>query len=139
MRIFLDASVVLAACGKPAGASRAVFDLAERNGWRLLVSRYVLDEVARNLPKLPPSAPSDWQTLSRQLTVARDVWTMDRPAVFSPAKDRPVLFTAAAWARVLLTLDADDFGGLMRTGFYHLAVMRPGVFLERERAEGRLK
>lgn len=139
MRIFLDASVVLAACGRPAGASRAVFDLATRNGWRLLTSRYVLAEVAKNLWKLPPSAPGDWAILSQQLTTTRDVWTMDRPAVFSPAKDRPVLFTAAAWSRLLLTLDDHDFGAVMRTGFYHLSIMRPGVFLETERAAGRLK
>lgn len=139
MRIFLDASVVLAACGRSAGASRAVFDLAPRNGWRLLTSRYVLAEVTKNLVKLPPSALIDWAKLSQQLTTARDVWTMDRPAVFSPAKDRPVLFTATAWSRLLLTLDDNDFGAVMRTGFYHLSVMRPGVFLETERAAGRLK
>ena len=80
MRLFLDASVVLAACGRPTGGSRAVFDLASRNGWRLLTSRYVLGEVARNLPKLPPSALTDWPALARQLTITRDVWTMDRPA-----------------------------------------------------------
>lgn len=139
MRIFLDASVVLAACGRRAGGSRAVFDLAAQNQWRLLTSRYVLGEVTKNLPKLPPSALVDWPALSPQLTVTRDVWTMDRPAVFAPAKDRPVLFTAAAWARVLLTLDGNDFEGVMRMGFYHLAVMKPGTFLERERAAGRLK
>jgi hypothetical protein len=139
VRIFLDASVVLAACGRPAGASRAVFDLAPQNGWRLLTSRYVLAEITKNLGKLPPSAPGDWAKLSQQLTTARDVWTMDRPAVFSPAKDRPVLFTATAWSRLFLTLDDHDFGAVMRTGFYHLFVMRPGVFLETERAAGRLK
>jgi len=67
------------------------------------------------------------------------VWTMDRPAVFGPAKDRPVLFTAAAWAQVLLTLDSGDFGAVMGTGFYGLDVIMPGNFLERERAAGRLK
>ena len=53
---------------------------------------------------------------------------MDRPAVFGPAKDRPVLFTAAAWAEVLLTLDRGDFGALMGTGFYGLDVLTPGRF-----------
>ena len=73
------------------------------------------------------------------LAPVRDVWTMDRPAVFGPAKDRPVLFTAAAWAEVLLTLDRGDFGAVMATGFYGLDVLMPGDFLERERAAGRLK
>lgn len=139
MRIFLDASVVLAACGRPSGASRAVFDLAPVNGWRLLTSRYTLDEVAKNLLKLPPAALADWPKLFATLILTRDIWTMNRPVVFAPAKDRPVLFTAAAWARVLLTLDTADFGALMETGFYHLAIMRPGQFLTAERAAGRLK
>jgi len=64
---------------------------------------------------------------------------MDRPTVFGPAKDRPVLFTAAAWAEVLLTLDRGDFGAVMGTSFYGLDVLTPGDFLERERAAGRLK
>jgi len=28
--------------------------------------------------------------------------------VFAPARDRPILFTASAWAEVLLTLDRRD-------------------------------
>jgi hypothetical protein len=68
-----------------------------------------------------------------------DVLTLDRPVVFGPAKDRPILFSAMAWADVLLTLDRSDFGHLMDTTFYGLLVLKPGVFLERERAAGRLK
>ena len=139
MRIFLDTTVVLAACGRATGASRAIFDRAPVNGWRLLTSRYVLNEVAKNIVKLPPAALVAWPSLSTILTVTRDVWTMDRPVVFEPAKDRPVLFTAAAWSTVLLTLDTNDFGALIETGFYHLKVSKPGTFLENERAAGRLR
>ena len=103
MNLFLDASVVLAACGRPAGASRAVFDLALRNGWALMTSSYVVSEVRRNLPRLPAQAAQDWTQLRGVLVSVRDVWTLDRPAVFGPAKDRPVLFTAAAWAEVQMT------------------------------------
>ena len=49
--------------------------------------------------------------------------------MFGPAKDRPVLFTAAAWAEVLLTLDRGDFGALMGSGFYGLDILTPGDFL----------
>jgi hypothetical protein len=38
----------------------------------------------------------------------------------------------------ILTLDRGDFGGLMDQEFYGLPVLKPGVFLERERAAGRL-
>ena len=73
------------------------------------------------------------------LLVMDDVLTLDRPAVFHAAKDRPILFSALAWADVLLTLDRGDFGGLMDKPFYGLLVFKPGVFLERERSAGRLK
>jgi hypothetical protein len=68
-----------------------------------------------------------------------DVVTLDRAALFPVHKDRPVLFSALAWADALLTLDEGDFGGLMRKPFYGLVVVRPGVFLHQERAAGRLK
>jgi hypothetical protein len=68
-----------------------------------------------------------------------DVFTLDRPVVFGPSKDRPVLFGALAWADVLLTLDRGDFGGLMDKPFYGLQILTPGMFLNQERAAGRLK
>ena len=42
MRLFLDSSVVLAACGRVAGASHTVFELARGQGWRLLTVGYGL-------------------------------------------------------------------------------------------------
>lgn len=64
--------------------------------------------------------------------------TFEWPAVFAPARDRPILFTASAWAEVLLTLDRRDFADLLGTSFYELAILKPGDFLQRERAAGRL-
>jgi len=68
-----------------------------------------------------------------------DVLIIDRPAVFQAAKDRPILFSALAWADVLLTLDRGDFCELLGTAFYDLRVLNPGVFLEQERAAGHLR
>ena len=68
-----------------------------------------------------------------------DMLVVDWPAVFSTSKDRPILFSALAWADILLTLDSGDFGGLMEKSFYGLLVLKPGSFLERERSAGRLK
>ena len=95
-------------------------------------------------PTMSPAIDShatarDKHWLRPALVAVRDVWTMDRPAVFGPAKDRPVLFTAAAWAEVLLTLDLGDFGAVMGSGFCGLNMLMPGDFLERERAEGTAK
>ena len=139
MKLFLDASVLLAACGRLAGGSHAVCELAAAQGWRLLASAYVVREVDKNVRlRLPASAQNEWQCLKPLLEVMTDVVTFDWPVVFPAAKDRPVLFTAAATADVLLTLDRADFAGVMGVGFYGLPVMKPGDFLRRERAAGRL-
>ena len=68
-----------------------------------------------------------------------DVLTLDRPSVFGPQKDRPILFSALAWADVLLTHDTGDFGALAEGQFYGLRIERPGSFLDQERAAGRLR
>ena len=104
-----------------------------------MTTPYALEEVFRNLSKLPSTASSDWARLRPAVLIMDDVLTLDRPAVFHPAKDRPILFSALAWADVLLTLDRTDFGGVMDKPFYGLLVYRPGVFLERERVAGRLR
>jgi hypothetical protein len=137
--LFLDASVLLAASGSAEGASREIFRRAPANEWILVSTPYVLEEALRNLANLPPQASAEWARLRSALLVMDDVLTLDRPAVFHAAKDRPILFGALAWADVLLTLDRGDFGGIMETSFYGLLVLKPGAFLERERAAGRLK
>ena len=122
------------------GASRAVFELARTQRWQLLAGDYVLREVERNVrERLPAAAKGEWRMLRRELAVVQDELTYPWPVVFPAAKDRPVLFTAAAVADVLLTLDRTDFGAVMAAGFYGLPVMKPGNFLRRERAAGRLQ
>ncbi len=139
MRLFLDTSVLLAASGSANGASREIFRRASANGWVLVTTPYAIEEVLRNLSDFPPSATADWAGLRPALLVMDDVLTLDRPAVFEAGKDRPILFSALAWADVLLTLDQGDFGGLMEKPFYGLLVIKPGKFLENERAAGRLR
>ncbi|MGQ0633034.1 MAG: hypothetical protein ACT4QC_00335 [Planctomycetaceae bacterium] len=134
----MDASVLLAASASEQGASREIFRLAAQNGWVLLASSYVLEEVLTNLSSLPADATVSRARLRPELALADDVLTLDKAVVFEPAKDRPVLFTALAWSDVLLTLDRSDFGALLGGAFYDLSILTPGGFLERERAVGRL-
>lgn len=103
-----------------------------------MVTPYAFEEVRRNRPGLPPCATGEWEALQEQLSLVPDVFTVDRPVIFEPGKDRPILFSALAWADVLVTLDQADFGGLMDKPFYGLRVVRPGTFLETERSAGRL-
>ena len=139
MRLFLDASVLLAASASANGASREIFRRTTVNGWTLVTTPYAIEEVLRNLPDFPPPASGEWARLRPALLIMDDVLTLDRPAVFEAGKDRPILFSALAWADVLPTLDRGDFGGLMDKPFYGLLVLKPGMLLERERAAGRLQ
>lgn len=138
MRLFLDSSVLLAASGSATGASREVFRRAPANNWLLIATPYVLEEVLRNLPHLPPTATAEWARLRPALAIMDDVLTFDWPAAFQASKDRPILFSALAWADVLLTHDTGDFGELLNKTFYGMPVLKPGMFLETERAAGRL-
>jgi predicted nucleic acid-binding protein len=138
VKLFLDTSVLLAASGSDRGASREIFRLASECNWLLLASRYVIDEVVVNLRHLAPQATANWARLRLQLQLVDDILTLDRAAVFEPAKDRPILFTALAWSDVLLTLDRKDFGSLIGGAFYGLSIQMPGTFLELERDSGRL-
>ena len=139
MRFFLDTSVLLAASGSANGASREIFRLASVNEWVLLATPYVSEEVMRNLPDLSALASGEWVRLRQDLVLMDDVLTLAWPTVFPVPKDRPVLFSALAWADALLTHDRGDFSALLGSEFYGLAVLTPGAFLHRERAAGRLK
>ncbi len=139
MRLFLDTSVLLAACASASGASREIFRVAGVNGWVLVATPYVIEEVLRNLPDFPLAASREWVRLRSAILVMDDVLALDRPVVFPVSKDKPILFGALAWADALLTLDRGDFSALLGTSFYGMPVLRPGQFLERERAAGRLR
>lgn len=138
MKLFLDTSRLLAASGSATGASREIFRQGHDHGWTLIATPYVIDEVLLNLPNLPADATADWARLRPALMITDDVFTLNKPAVFEPAKDRPILFGALAWAEVLLTLDRGDFGALLGGAFYGLSILIPGMFLHQERAAGRL-
>ena len=80
---------------------------------------YGLSEVARNLAKLPGVATAEWVRLRQQLEIVDDIVSLDRPVIFSAGKDRPILFTALAWADTLLTLDRQDFASAMSQKFLY--------------------
>jgi predicted nucleic acid-binding protein len=136
MKVFLDTSVLLAASASAKGASRALFQVPKPSNWTLLTSPYVVNEALKNLSKFPPEAAVSWIGLRRQLTIVDDVVSLNRPVIFAASKDRPVLFTALAWADVLLTLDRRDFDDLLGGQFYGLLVRLPFDFLAGQSAAG---
>ena len=103
-----------------------------------MASPWVVSEVTRNLAKFPVAATADWLRLRRQLVIVDDVVSLGRALVFPASKDRPVLVSALASAEVLLTLDREDFMGVLGAQCYGLPILLPSAFLERERSAGRL-
>jgi len=136
VRLFLDSSVMIAAAASAEGASQEVFRQASARDWHLMTTPYAVAETIRNLAGFPAAVTATWLRLRSQLIIADDVLTIDRPAVFPVSKDRPILFSALATADVLLTLDRADFGRLLGSGFYGLAIMTPGMWLMRDREAG---
>jgi len=139
VKCFLDTSVLLAACLSESGASRALYHYANANDWRLICTQYGINETECNLPLLPSFASERWQEFRPSLKVLKDIWSMDRPTIFSKSKDKPILYSALAWADVLLTLDQADFQSRVGNQFYGLQILRPGQFLEQQRNHGLLK
>ena len=137
MRLFLDSSVLIAAAASAEGASREIFHRASMRDWRLITTPYAVDEVNRNLAGFTAPVTVAWLRLRSLLDLVDDVLTIDRPAVFPVNKDRPILFSALATADVLLTLDRADFGRLLGTQFYGLAIMTPGMWLMEDHDSGR--
>lgn len=138
MRIFLDTSVLLAACRSKSGASRAILDIAANQGWKLIASPWVRNEVEKNLSKFPFESTATWVGLRSRISLVDDVVSIDQALVFPATKDRPILITALAWADVLLTLDREDFIKVLGASCYGLPILLPAEFLIRERRFGRL-
>ncbi|MEI6787328.1 MAG: PIN domain-containing protein [bacterium] len=140
MKIFLDTSVLLAAAGSASGASRAIFDFGLHSHWDLVTSLYCVEEVNRNLCKLPIAATGEWRArLQPRLMIVRETLVHDRPLLFIKTKDKPILLTALAeQCDVLLTLDRQDFSDFLDTSVYRLWVRTPATFLAYERDRGLL-
>jgi len=88
--VFLDTSVLLAPVVHAKELRGRFSGRAPKQPWTLVTIPYVLEEVARNLKNLPPEASADWVHLRRQLTIEDNVLSLDRTAIFAPAKDRPI-------------------------------------------------
>ena len=132
MRVFLDSSVLLAACASSRGASRELFRQARARRVTLVTSPWCLAEVARNLPALGRGAGAAWRRLQGGLRVAPTRIVVDRPLVFGAHKDRPVLVSAlSAGCDCLLTLDRADFRNRLGPAFYGVAILTPGEWLAR--------
>jgi predicted nucleic acid-binding protein len=130
VRVFLDSSVMLSACGSGKSLSRLITEIAPERGWRLVSASYCRAETGKNLSKLGPDAILRWPELQTQIEWVPNALTSKKPLLLSASKDKPVLISAlAAKCDVLLTLDKGDFGLLLGTTVYGMQVSTPRDFL----------
>ncbi len=138
MRIFVDASVIFAAAKSPTGASREIFRLALQDKVHLVASRFVLEEVRRNLQaKAPESLPAfdAFLAVVRFELVQPTKEEVEAAMAYVAAKDAPIV-AAAKRARVdvLVSLDRKHIVGIpqieRRSG---LTIMLPGELVRKLR------
>ncbi|MFM8459601.1 MAG: hypothetical protein ACKOB0_11800 [Chthoniobacterales bacterium] len=132
MRIFLDSSVIISACGSEKSLSRLIWRIHTKHAWRLASSSYCRAEVARNVVKFGQSASDAWSKFRSEIDWVPNALTSERPLLLAAAKDKPVLISAlAARCDALLTLDLGDFELMLGTEVYGMLVTTPRDFLIR--------
>ena len=130
MRIFLDSSVLLSACGSAKSLSRLITEMARDRGWSLISASYCRAETSKNIGKLGAEASLRWSAMQAKVEWVSNALTSHKPLLLTASKDKPVLISAlAAKSAVLLTLNKGDFALLLGTTVYGMAVSTPRAFL----------
>ena len=112
--VFLDASVLFAACYSEAGSSRDLLREAIRGNVEIVLSEHVLEEARRNLARKAPGALSAFHELltaiKPQMARKPTLGELRRTAAYIHIKDAPVV-AAAVKAKVdcLVTWDRKHF------------------------------
>lgn len=114
VRIFVDATVLVAGADSRSGASRAVLLMAEIGLFQLVVSRQVLNEAERNIRKKIPRALPNFaeQMAYLNLDIQADP-TWEKAAKWESIIERKdtLILAAAVAAKVdrILSLNTKDF------------------------------
>jgi len=137
LRLFLDASVFIAAAGSPQGGSSAVLELCRRGHFYALCTRLVLLEAERNITRKMgrEALLRFYRTLAELEPILESPPTAEEIAACEPLvgeKDAHVLAAALkSGADVLLTLDRKHFmtEKVSEAGL-KLRIATPGDFLK---------
>jgi predicted nucleic acid-binding protein len=136
-RVFIDASVFIAAAGSASGGSALVLDICQGRRYAAVCSQRVLLEAQTNIrDKLPPAALARFYKLLAALSPALvPPATEDeiaRWAQFVAAKDAHVVASAVQGAAAyLITLDRKHLANeVVRAAGLPFQIMTPGDFLQ---------
>jgi len=137
LRLFLDASVFIAAAGSPQGGSSAVLELCRRGRFYALCTRLVLLEAEKNISRKMgrEALLRFYRTLAELKPILEPPPAAEEIAACEPLvgeKDANVLAAALkSGADILLTLDRKHFmtGKVSEAGL-KLRIATPGDFLK---------
>lgn len=136
-RVFIDASVLVAACGNPTGGSAKILEIVQKGYFRGVVSEDVVAEARRAVAeKMPePALVQFYQYLGEiDFDIARATGALPAKvrAVFPP-KDRHVISAALnARAEIIFTLDQKNFlNEGVRALKLPFAIMTPKMFFQK--------
>jgi len=112
LRVVLDTNVLVSGLAYPGSVPGRVVTAWRQGGLEVVLSRYILDELVRVLPRLPRirMSPAEIRDLADSLIFLADVVEPAGPqdANFRDPDDQPVLLTLlAAKADYLITGDKD--------------------------------
>lgn len=112
LRVVLDTNVLVSGLAYPGSVPGRIVSTWRQRGLEVVLSRYVLDELVRVLPRLPRigMTPAEIRDLTDSLMLLADIVEPGGPpdADLRDPADQPVLLTLrAADARYLITGDKD--------------------------------
>jgi predicted nucleic acid-binding protein len=109
-RLFLDANVLFTAAHNPGGKAAFLFDELSAKRWRLLSSRFAIEEARRNMAAKYPQCLTRLEKLVELVTEVPQPAPQEIP-IDLPEKDQPIFLAAqAAQTTHLLTGDLKHFG-----------------------------
>ena len=136
MKVFLDASVLVAATlSRKGGSFRVVYESSVR-GFQLVTSRYACHETEGTLQRAYPAFLDTFHQLTPFLTVGEEppVLLVKKLCALIDVTDAPILAAAvSSRSRILLTLDRKHFIGNRRIPQHYpaLTILTPGDFIQK--------
>jgi putative PIN family toxin of toxin-antitoxin system len=131
MRVVLDNNVLVSGLAYPESLPGRILNVWRQGGLEVVLSRYILDELVRVLPRLPRllMTPSEIRDLANSFLFMADVVEpcAERDATLRDEKDQLILGTLiAGQADYLVTGDTDLLALAER-----YPIVTPAVFWER--------
>lgn len=135
MKVFIDASVILAALGSASGGSAVILKLTQKEKLKGVISQAIIEEVKRNAANLNRKAEDVERIILKSRLEIVEASSLEAEQKYAKlaGKDAHVVASAVqAKADILLTLDKkhllnEDVKGRLK----NLGIMAPGELIKK--------